>query len=339
MITRPPARPQSLLRAFVKQANATPSSFLKRQVRRKHTVPVWANQTKQDFFARHGVPGFLSAETYQETYVKYTQHLCDRLNELVLGTADESSSTYDLHAKCAHRSDRAHLYNLAAMVEFTRFFWEYLTENEDPAIHKPGLNTTRSIEASFGSVQNLREEMLETADAMFGNGFVWLMKGKNVGDMRILATYNAGSPYPDAAPRRDDKDMATFDGRILSDQLSGRGGLGLPSLEERNISTGNSTAGSFGDFSSSRANLYAGALDMQPILCVNVWEHQWLRDYGLLGKKWYLGAWWDRIDWQKVESQHALYETGGEWSDYWSSGSKSPYATTGGSSVLDALRR
>lgn len=196
----------------------------------------------------------------------------------------------------------------------------------------------RSIENVFGNVATLREEMLETADAMFGNGFVWLMKGENVGDLKILATYNAGSPYPGAAPRRDDTDMANVgnnpNGSLLSEQLSGRSGLGFDGEgRDIGISLGNVSAGHFGNFSANRSKHHAGLLNMQPILCVKVWEHQWLRDYGILGKKPYLTAWWDRIDWQKVESDHNLHETNG---DAWQSG-MSPYASTGGSSVLDAL--
>ena len=196
--------------------------------------------------------------------------------------------------------------------------------------------TLRSIEQTFGDIKTLREEMLETADAMFGNGFVWLMKGKNPGDMKILATYNTGSPYKEAAPRRDDTDMATSSRPSLSDQLSGRASMGRP--EERDISFGRTTAGSFGDYSATRSRHYAGLLDMAPILCVNVWEHQWLRDYGLLGKKAYLAAWWDRIDWQKVEAAHNMHEWSGGMS-YQQPSAQAPYSTTGGSSVLDVFER
>ena len=93
----------------------------------------------------------------------------------------------------------------------------------------------------------------------------------------------------------------------MSDLLSGRSGLGAPSTVERSISVGKSTAGFSGDYSTADRKFYTGALDMEPVLCLNVWEHQWLKDYGLLGKRAYLRAWWDRIDWQKVESEISIY--------------------------------
>ncbi|KAJ9605097.1 hypothetical protein H2200_010487 [Cladophialophora chaetospira] len=311
MITRPPTRPQSLLRAFVKQNPSKPSSvtLLPFQRRCKHSLKQWPNTNRFNFFATNGVPGFLSAETFKETYVQYCQHLANRLNDLTLGTVDESEGSFTLHAKYAHRSDKAELYNISAMLTFTQFFWEEcLTEREEPEVRKPGILTSKCIQHTFGNVETLREEMLETADAMFGNGFVWLLKDRAKPDLRILATYNAGSPFKVAAPRRDDTDMATFGGGTsIADQLSGRSGMGPPSTIERDIATGSTRAGSFGDYSPNANRFHTGVLDMEPVLCLNVWQHQWIRDYGVLGKRAYLGAWWDRIDWAKAEQTVALY--------------------------------
>ena len=265
--------------------------------------------------------------------MQYGQHLIDQLNELILGTVDEDQQTKDLHVKYAHRSDKAHLYNVSAMLTFTDFFWKTLTESEDPSVRKPGLVTTKSIQKTFGDVQTLREEMLETADSIFGNGFVWLMKGTSVGDMKILATYNAGSPYPAAAPRRDDRDMATF--RLNSDEYSGQPQT-MANPETRDILIGNSNAGFFGDHSASSSRHYKDLLNMGPILCVNVWQHMWIRDYGLTGKKSYLVNWWDRIDWQKVEAEHNQLEMG---SGSYYSQSQPQYSKSGGSSVWDAVPR
>jgi len=40
-----------------------------------------------------------------------------------------------------------------------------------------------------------------------------------------------------------------------------------------------------------------------PVLNVNVWEHAWLEDFGILGRKDYLMAWWDHIDWLAVQNR------------------------------------
>lgn len=59
-------------------------------------------------------------------------------------------------------------------------------------------------------------------------------------------------------------------------------------------------AGSMGAHSLNQKNMAPGAVDVQPILCVNTWEHVWMMDYGIGGKAEYLERWWDRINWETV---------------------------------------
>ena len=194
------------------------------------------------------------------------------------------------------------------MAVHTHFFWESLRHKQKEHITKPGLNTKRSIESDFESLDHMRAEFLSVADSLFGNGFVWLMKPRTQGGMTILATYNAGSPYSEAAPRRDNRDMAAYNGRMLASEALRQ--TPLNELERRiNTTAEFGTAGSFGDHSNARANLFRGALDAQPILCVNVWQHQYIPDWGVLGKRAYLSAWWDAIDWEVVERRHSIFET------------------------------
>ena len=51
---------------------------------------------------------------------------------------------------------------------------------------------------------------------------------------------------------------------------------------------------------------YGGA-DLDILLTVNTWEHVWLRDWGIGGKKAYLEEWWRAINWDVVE---ANFQTG-----------------------------
>jgi Fe-Mn family superoxide dismutase len=131
---------------------------------------------------------------------------------------------------------------------------------------------------------------------MFGPGFVWLAKNLDrKGMIQIICTYNAGSPYPAAHARRQSVDMAT------------------------NASLGNQYAGSMGSLSANTKELAPGALDLEPILCVNTWEHVWMMDYGVGGKAEYLERWWNRINWEVVlENYNAAStlrgnRTAGDW--------------------------
>ena len=60
-------------------------------------------------------------------------------------------------------------------------------------------------------------------------------------------------------------------------------------------------AGSFGMHSANAGKGAPGGQDLNVLLGVSTWEHTWLRDYGPGGKRSFLEAWWDRIDWGVVE--------------------------------------
>ena len=154
------------------------------------------------------------------------------------------------------------------------------------------------VKICFDSMDTLRTEMIETADALFGNGFVWLVKDDGLGMLRILCTYNAGSPLPQAHYRRQSRDMNTVYEHV-----------GRNAAETRRLNNVQNTAGNFGRFSTPTGKLLAptDALTGGPVLCVGVWQHMWLRDYGVGAKRSYLENWWDRIDWTMVESSARDY--------------------------------
>lgn len=59
-------------------------------------------------------------------------------------------------------------------------------------------------------------------------------------------------------------------------------------------------AGSMGPYSRGGKSLAPGGQDVEVLLGVNTWEHVWLRDYGIGGKRDYLERWWDAVDWGVV---------------------------------------
>jgi superoxide dismutase, Fe-Mn family len=165
------------------------------------------------------------------------------------------------------------------MAHNNHFFFRNLSAN--PTGIPTGLK--RDLENSFSSIETLQREFILTASAMFGPGFVWLVKA-GASDYRILTTYLAGSPYPGAHWRRQDTDMNT----VGVDGTAGR-------FMRR--SQGQSTE--------PKSDKPPGGLESIPLLCLNTWEHVWLRDYGigsggLGGKRAFAEAWWEAIDWSAV---------------------------------------
>jgi superoxide dismutase, Fe-Mn family len=158
-------------------------------------------------------------------------------------------------------------------------------------------------------MDDLRETFLNTAEAMFGPGFVWLVQthtSETVADrdvgFRILATYLAGSPLPGAHWRMQPMDMNTQN----VDSLGGK--LGNTAESNARLTMPQNNVGAFGSgrFDHEKPRRAPGGANLTPLLCVNTWEHVWLMDYGIKGKRQYLEKWWDYIDWHKVEKEATI---------------------------------
>lgn len=237
------------------------------------------------------MPGFLTRTSYRRTWVEYQQQLVEKLNDETRDSEFEDRTALELHKILSRQPASAYVYNVAAMAAFNHFWWDSLA----PQKTEPAEQLVKNIEEWFGSLAELRMEMLEHGEAIFGNGFVWLMQhktgqGNTNGRMRILCTYNCGSPYKEAWKVRQPMDMATRYDPASPD-----------ALQARASQTGR-----------IQQNLYAQMnrksfdsdeqLDADPLLCLNVWQHMYVPDYGLTeeGKRAYLAAWWERINWDKV---------------------------------------
>ncbi|EZF23908.1 hypothetical protein H113_03512 [Trichophyton rubrum MR1459] len=275
------------------------------QSRSFHRVP---QLTYGTHFQEHGVPGVLSPEGYNLAWVQYQSYLVQKLNMLTGGTADENVGPGTLLIKYARQASMASLFNYASMAHNNHFYFNCLSPETVPI---PG-KLEEAITESCSSVESLKEEFIATANAMFGPGFVWLVKMKDTAQLKILATYIAGSPYPQAHFRRQPVDMAT--------QTTGiTGGENLEAVGR----IASRTYGSMGPFAQQKY-LAPGGADIHPILCVNTWEHVWLRDWGIGGKAGYLEAWWDKINWEEVAQN---YKQAGPESSFDTSRKQKPFGS------------
>ncbi|KAL4868266.1 hypothetical protein BDV12DRAFT_170049 [Aspergillus spectabilis] len=275
-------RPQASLRA-VSSISQKPVSALPRfqpfQTRQLHKVPQLTHDKR---FRDHGIEEFLSPEAFDFAWTQYQRYLVDKLNLLTQDTIDADAKPGELLVKYSRRPEMASVFNHASMAHNNHFFFNCLspTPSEIPAGFSSIINETCS------SVESLKLDFLATANAMFGPGFVWLAENLDQeGMLHIFCTYNAGSPYPAAHSRRQPVDMATH---------------------SFNTALGNQYAGSMGSHSSKQNKMAPGAMDLQPILCVNTWEHVWMMDYGISGKAEYLERWWDRINWDVVYENYKV---------------------------------
>ncbi|KAJ5915807.1 hypothetical protein N7454_010948 [Penicillium verhagenii] len=264
------ARPGALRAASVQ----TPISALSRfQIRGLHRVPQLQNDK---YYKENGVPDFMSPEGFDFAWTQYQTLLVDKLNLLTQDTVDADAKPGELLVKYSKRAEMASVFNYASMAHNNHFFFNCLS----PQTTEIPEQFARDIVDTCSSVESLKLDFLATANAMFGPGFVWLAKNlEREGMMQIFCTYNAGSPYPAAYSRRQPADLATHSSET---QL------------------GNQYAGKMGSNAQNQKALAPGGMDLQPILCVNTWEHAWMMDYGIAGKAEYLERWWNRINWDVV---------------------------------------
>ena len=223
----------------------------------------------------------LTPASYEYAWTSYQSYILSILNQMTSGTPLEFRLTKDILISYARDPDKGSLFNHASMAWNNHQFFSTLSP--DPTPMSPRLS--KQLSESFGSIPDLRATFIATANAMFGPGFVWLVK-RNDGVARdhnvrptfaILTTYLAGSPLPGAHYRKQELDTNTA-----------------------------LRAGSHGPLSGTGPKIAPGGANIDVVLGVNTWQHVWLRDYGFAGKKDFLERWWDSVDWKVVEDNAQL---------------------------------
>ena len=204
-----------------------------------------------------------------------------------LATPDDGVNLKDLIIRHARDAHKATLFNHASMAYNNHFMFSSLAPNP----HAPSTEFLKKINEDFSSLDSLRETFIATANAMFGPGFTWLIKREPLKKLSILNTYIAGSPFPGAHYRQQPIDVAT----ALPAYKSDIGSKSMPG-------EGSMVAGYLGDFSVSKRSFAPGGVDLTPLTCASTWEHCWLMNHGLGGKRAYLEAFWESIDWRVVEA-------------------------------------
>ena len=180
----------------------------------------------------------------------------------------------------AREPSQAPIFNYASMAHNNHFFFQGICPGGKPM----PASLRHDLELNFSSIETLRRELVVTASAMFGPGFVWLVKsGPN--QYKILTTYLAGSPYSGAHWRRQGSDMNTV----------GKDGSASDYYRNKVEAQRRKAA----------AELPPGGIDVEPILCLNTWEHAWLLDWGVGreghgGKTAFAEAWFEQVDWEQV---------------------------------------
>ncbi|MEG1649641.1 MAG: superoxide dismutase [Rikenellaceae bacterium] len=129
----------------------------------------------------------MSEKTLEYHHGKHHATYVANLNRLVIGTQFENAPI----DKIIKEADGALFNNAAQAWNHTFFFNQFACE---PKIEPSG-KLLEAIEMSMGSFGSMKEQLSKAALALFGSGWVWLVKdGK---ELMIAPMSNAGTPIRD----------------------------------------------------------------------------------------------------------------------------------------------
>ncbi|MGE3775147.1 MAG: superoxide dismutase [Gammaproteobacteria bacterium] len=131
----------------------------------------------------------MSSRTIGFHYGKHHKTYVDNLNKLIAGTPFADQSLEQIVKATAGKAEHTGIFNNAAQVWNHTFYWYCLRPNGGG---EPPQALKQKIEASFGSVDALKKELLTAATTQFGSGWAWLVKD---GDkLAVTKTPNAEVP-------------------------------------------------------------------------------------------------------------------------------------------------
>jgi Fe-Mn family superoxide dismutase len=140
-------------------------------------------------YAEDALEPVISAATVRLHHRKHQQGYVDALNKLVAGTPFAAMSLTQLVLATTGKPEHVAIYNNAAQAWNHAFYWRSLRPAGESV--PSGALKTR-IEASFGDLVSLKEQLVTVAMAQFGSGWVWLVHDGIRLD--VLKTGNAGNP-------------------------------------------------------------------------------------------------------------------------------------------------
>jgi Fe-Mn family superoxide dismutase len=125
----------------------------------------------------------ISAETLRCHHGKHHKGYIDKTNAAIAGTPLDGAEIEEVIAQ-SRESDKS-LFNNAAQVWNHSFYWQSLSPRGSP----PAGELARWVDTSFGSLDDLRKQLVERGNGHFASGWLWLVARR--GRLSIVETHDA----------------------------------------------------------------------------------------------------------------------------------------------------
>jgi Fe-Mn family superoxide dismutase len=143
-------------------------------------------------YAPEALEPHIDTVTMQIHHGKHHQAYVDNLNKAIAGTENENKSLEQLVAEAGKISPAVR--NNGGGHWNHSFFWKSLSPNSTGS---PNGKLAASIDAEFGSFDQLKEKMAAAGMTRFGSGWAWLIEQD--GKLVISSTPNQDNPLMDVA--------------------------------------------------------------------------------------------------------------------------------------------
>ena len=136
-------------------------------------------------YAENELEPYISAQTVMLHYGKHLKGYIDNVNRLIKEISNLEGKDLETIVKQSEGS----LYNNAAQAWNHIFYSDAFSPH---AQHLPSGNLEKQINKQWGNFENFKTAFTNTANNLFGSGWVWLIKNKN-GTLDIIGESNAGN--------------------------------------------------------------------------------------------------------------------------------------------------
>ena len=136
-------------------------------------------------YAENELEPYISAQTVMLHYGKHLKGYIDNVNRLIKEISNLEGKDLETIVKQSEGS----LYNNAAQAWNHIFYFDAFSPH---AQHLPSGNLEKQINKQWGNFENFKTAFTNTANNLFGSGWVWLIKNKK-GTLDSIGESNAGN--------------------------------------------------------------------------------------------------------------------------------------------------
>lgn len=288
--------------------------MFRRAVQNKIFLRSYITPSLEHLAQDQGLSGLFSKEGLKLAWFDRAEHYTEKLNVFSANTDQKPLETI-IHEN-ANVSSKKQIFNYASLLYNLKFSMSSLqgcsiplpAEKPDRSqlVKTPDLTLSygneplstgnerlhQALVHSFGSIVEFRTLLLNSNNAISGDGFTWLVARQfNTADssaikfdqLFIVNTYNAGSPF-------NSNRVGSF--KHLEESIKKKN-------DEEYKASKLETA--------IDAAVYPKTKYI-PLLAIDASPKAWLTDYGVFGKQQYLDRVWESIEWKVVENRLPAFE-------------------------------